>query len=498
VTAQAIAAVAVTVDGRAVAGGVRVLSARVARRFGMPGQCELAVHDPAGYAGFPEPFRLGASLRVAVVGEDVPLFEGDVTCVELVRSGDGTTTVRVRGYDVLHRLRKRQTLRVFENVTAADVARVLTGGLGVRVDGGDGPALVRVVQHRQNDFELLVEVAARTGHLIVLDGDRLRLTTIDGTGEPIGLRCGSTLHEASVEVNTDRVAGSVAAYGWDAQTATQLRATAHSGRSSVRDRLGLPTGADVSLLEQRGYAADDVTALARMAIDVRAASGAVLRGMADGDPRLRPGARVDLTGLGEPLDGRYVLTDVTHRVDADGFRTLVSTEPPATAAGSGGATITLGVVTAVDDPLGRGRVRVTLPALGDIDAGWLGVVCPGAGRGKGLVALPDVDDTVAIALPHADPTAGLVLGSLYGGTVPPDTGVTGGSVRRWSLRTADGQSIVIDDDEHSIRLANKDGSFVSIAPEALELHARTDLVLDAAGHAITIRGRSVDFEHALI
>ena len=34
------------------------------------------------------------------------------------------------------------------------------------------------------------------------------------------------------------------------------------------------------------------------------------------------------------------------------------------------ASVTLGKVTAVDDPDGCGRVRVTLPAHGDLDAGW--------------------------------------------------------------------------------------------------------------------------------
>jgi phage baseplate assembly protein gpV len=124
------------------------------------------------------------------------------------------------------------------------------------------------------------------------------------------------------------------------------------------------------------------------------------------------------------------------------------------------------------------------------------VLCPGAGRGKGLVALPDVGDTVAIALPHADPAAGLVLGSLYGAVDPPDPGVEGDAVRRWSLRTSDGQSVVLDDAAHSIRLENRDGSFVELAPGAVQVKAKTDLVLDASGHAVTIRGRSVDLEHA--
>jgi phage baseplate assembly protein gpV len=139
---------------------------------------------------------------------------------------------------------------------------------------------------------------------------------------------------------------------------------------------------------------------------------------------------------------------------------------------------------------------VSLPALGDVDAGWLGVLCPGAGPGRGIVALPDRDDTVLVALPHQSPADAVVLGSVYGTTAPPDPGVEGGAVRRWSLHTAEGESIVVDRGEHRIRLADGAGSYVELAPDTVRIHASTALVIDAPGHAITIRAASVDFEHA--
>jgi phage protein D/phage baseplate assembly protein gpV len=496
VTGLAVPAVEVRLDGSPLPRAVRILSVRVSSRFGAPSQCAVALHDPAGYQSWPAPAGLGARLAVCVAGADEPLFTGEVTGVELDRAPDGTTTARVRGYDLLHRLRKRQTLRVLEQVTVASVAQALTGDLGVRVDGAAGPVLARVVQHRQSDFELLVEVAARGGRLVVLDGTVLRLSTLDGHGEPVPLAFGSSLFTAGVEANMDRVAGSVAALGWDVGSAAQVRAVASAPRNPARIALPVPAEAAVSLVDQPAAGVDDAAAAAQLALDLRTATGAVLRGAAAGDARLRPGARVDVTGVGAAVDGRYVLCQVVHQLDADGFQSTFSTEPPAPPAGQPGTAVTLGRVTAVADPAGRGRVRVSLPGFGDIDAGWLGVVCPGAGRGKGLVALPDVGDTVAVALPHADPAAGLVLGSLYGAVDPPDPGVDGDAVRRWSLRSADGQCLVVDDAKHLLRLENRDGSFVELAPDAVRVRAKTDLVLDASGHAVTVRGRSVDFEHA--
>lgn len=495
-TGHAVPAVEVHLDGTPLPATVRILSVRVSSRFGAPSQCAVSLYDPAGYRSWPAPAGLGGRLTVRIAGEDDPLFTGDVTGVELDRAPDGTTVARIRGYDVLYRLRRRQSLRVLENVSVAAVARALAGDLDVEVDAGDGPELARVVQHRQSDFELLVEVAARGGRLAVLDGRVLRLTTLDGYGDPVPLAFGSSLFSAAVEANVDRVAGQVTALGWDTGNADQVRAVASTPRGGRSVGLSVPAGSAVSLVEQPAAGLDDASAAAQLALDLREATGVVLRGVCSGDGRLRPGIRVDVTGVGTAIDGRYVLCEVVHRVDADGFQSTFSTEPPAPPAVQRGSSVTLGRVTDVADPSKRGRVRVALPAFGDLDAGWLGVVCPGAGRGKGLVALPDVGDTVAVALPHADPGAGLVLGSLYGAIEPPDPGVDGNSVRRWSLRTADGQSVVIDDGAHAVRLENRDGSLVELAPDAVRVKAKTDLVLDASGHAVTIRGRSVDFEHA--
>jgi phage baseplate assembly protein gpV len=112
------------------------------------------------------------------------------------------------------------------------------------------------------------------------------------------------------------------------------------------------------------------------------------------------------------------------------------------------------------------------------------------------VALPDVDDTVLVLLPHGVAAEGIVLGSLFGTTTPPDTGVDGGAVKRWTLHTAEGQSIVVNDAERSLRLENKVGNFVELGPDLLTLHAQTDIVIEAPGKAVTVRGKTVDFLYA--
>jgi phage baseplate assembly protein gpV len=373
-------------------------------------------------------------------------------------------------------------------------------GLGVDASCA-GPTVERLLQHRHSDLELLQEVCGRAGLYLTVDGDQLRLVTLDGRGTPVPLDLGRNLWQVRVEVNTDQIAGSSTALGWHPQRAQALSASTGDARSGRRVAQRLDAGAvggdgERTLVDQPGRSDDELEALAQAAFDVRVASTVTVDGVAEGNAALRAGGRIALGGVAGQVAGVYVLTEVVHTIDAASHLTAFSTRPPPNPVPAAAASATLGTVTAVDDPDNLGRVRVSLPALGDLDAGWLAVVCPGAGQGRGIVALPDVDDTVLVVLPHGEPASGLVLGSLYGAITPPDAGVDGGRVRRWSLLTAQGQSIVVDDAGKKLRMGNDAGSFLELTPQRLTLHAETDLLIEAPGQALTIRARSVDFGHA--
>ncbi|MFY1584275.1 phage baseplate assembly protein V [Micromonospora sp. WMMD734] len=498
----------VSLDGVPLGGAAdrRIRSVRVAARLDQPTQCEVVyAADPGPGARGPGPgpaVPTGATLTVRL-GDDL-LFTGEVTCVEVEYAADGTALSRWRGYDLLHRLRKRQQLRVFEAVTAADLARELCGAVGLAVDAEvDGPRLDRLLQHRHSDLELLREVAGRAGLHLAVDGDRVRLVTLDGHGQPVPLTLGRTLHSVRLAANLDRAAGGSAALGWHPQRAEPLGHRVDAARSGRRVPLRpdpAAVGADGvrTLLDQPGRSDDELAALAQAGLDDRVAALVTAEGVAAGDPALRPGRRVTLGGVADDLAGVYVLTEVVHTVDGSGHLTRFATAPPPAPphVTAGGAVVTLGVVTAVDDPQRLGRVRVRLPGYGDLDAGWLAVLCPGAGRDKGIVALPDPDDTVLLALPGGDPVAGVVLGSLFGTVTPYDAGVADGRAGRWSVRTGSGQTIVVDDAARTLRLATDVGSFLELTPELTTLHAATDLVLSAPGRALVVRARSVDFLHA--
>ncbi|MFI6264934.1 phage baseplate assembly protein V [Micromonospora sp. NPDC051006] len=505
-TAVAPRALAVRLDGVSLPEPVlsRLRSVRVSARLDQPTQCEVAIATDPGTAALAGWARTGAGLDVRLVDRPEALFTGEVTCVEVEYAPDGSALLRIRAYDALHRLRKRQQLRVFESVSTADLARELCGAVGLSVDAdADGPVLERLLQHRHSDLELLTEVAGRAGLHLAADGDQVRLITLAGYGEPVGLQLGREVHGLRVAVNLDAAAGGSTALGWHPQRAepiSQRADEARCGRPADRRPDPADVGADGvrTAVDQPGRSDDELAGIAQARLDARTAALVTAEGVAEGDPALRPGRRITLGGVAEPIAGAYVLTEVVHTVDGDGHLTRFGTAPPPAPPGGAGGTavVTLGTVTDVADPDGLGRVRVTLPSYGELDVGWLAVLCPGAGRGKGIVALPDPRDTVLVALPGGEPAAGIVLGSLFGAVAPYDAGIDDGRSRRWSLRTGSGQSIVVDDAGRSLRLATDGGSWLELTPDLVTLHAAADLVLSAPGRAMVVRARSVDFLHA--
>lgn len=472
---------------------------RIQQRLSLPSLCELSFVDPRGVLAS-SGVAPGTSLRVSTSAQPEPLFMGEVTAVEYVHVAGAPREVRVRGYDVLHRLRKRQPVRAHVQVTLQEVARELVADLGLSVEASvSGPLWRQLVQHGQSDLDFLVELADRCGVYLVLRDGTLRLITLEGEGEPLPLLLGESLLEATVEVNGDPACRGVSADGWD-----PLRARHHSARASqARQGRQVEVEAPPSLLGSPGERAlvnelaegeAHAEAAAQAELDHRSAREVVLTALAEGDSRLRPGTRVEVRGITPSVAGRYVLTAVTHVLDVQrGFVSELSSAPPQRRARTQASAATLGVVSRVDDPEGLGRVRVTLPTYGGVETEWMQVLSLGAGSGRGLVMLPDVGDQVLLVLADGDPARGVVLGGLFGEHAPTDTGVEGGSVRRYSARTAGGHKLVFDDEGKTLRLEDGTGSYVELTPSGVRLHSRGPLDIEAPGQPVVIRGHTIDF-----
>jgi phage baseplate assembly protein V len=476
---------------------------RVQHRLSQPSVCELTFLTARDPISDLQNLGAGSHVRLTLPSEPGCLFDGEITALEYGYEANHGRTIRVRCYDKLHRLRKRQPVRVHVEVTPADLARHLVEDLGLSVEADeDGPVAQRLIQYQQSDLDLLVEVAQRFGLYVTLRDDVLHLIRLEGMGEGVELELGKTLLEARLEVNAEPACRSVLAKGWDASRMEPHEGRADSARvgrevnaQAAPDRFGIEgarTLADEVLPNDRHAAA-----VAQAELDSRISHEVTLWGIAEGNAGLLPGNRVNVAGVAGDFSGRYVLTSVTHLINrSTGFVSEISSVPPPLAKRPRTATAVWGTVTNVDDPDKLGRIRVSLPTLGAIETDWMGVMAAGAGSGKGFVILPDVGDDVLVLCVGGDLAQGIVLGGLFGTKGPGDYGVEGTSIRRFTLGTPGGQKIRLDDAGESIRLENKGGSFLELSSQKALLHSVVDLDIEAPGRAVAIKGKTIDFRQS--
>ena len=114
-------------------------------------------------------------------------------------------------------------------------------------------------------------------------------------------------------------------------------------------------------------------------------------------PRSAAGAIVSLSNVGEPIDGKYVLTSTCHRLDTRGYETafVISGQQDRSllglvAGGVGGVEdrrfpgVMPAIVSNVTDPNDQGRVKVKLPWMDEsYESDWARMVQAGAGRPRG-------------------------------------------------------------------------------------------------------------------
>lgn len=497
---------------------------QVSQLLGLPAQCEIVLERTHTDQGVTD-WRVGAALRINVPAADSPLFVGEVTAISTTLEASGRVLVRVRAYDRLHRLRKQQSLETWEDVSVADLAQTLAPAAELDLEiSTTGPRWPLILNRWPSDFALLADIAWQAGLYPQVRDRALLLISLEGEGAPISLRPGGNLLEVEVEENLEHICHEVAILGWSALSAENLVGSALGSAPPSPSQSG---GGDLEpaapsqasslsaaaldpawladelgkrhLLGRAVHSAEHADALAQAEMTRRAASARVLHGTAEGTPNLSPGARVVLEPTISGLDGVFVLTEVTHRFTQQyGYLTTLGTAPPQRPQGATPPpVVALGIVQSVEDPLMEGRVRVTLPAFGEVRSIWMQVLLPAAGSEKGLVMLPDADDHVVILLPDGDPGQGIVLGGLYGAAgAPLRGGVEGAAVRRYAMTTRTGARLELDEHEHLVRLRAENGSMVELGPSLLRIFSATDTTIEAPGRALVIRAKSVDFQQA--
>lgn len=473
------------------------VSALVRQTLNAPSVAEIAFAEPPKEL---TNLRFGSKVGLQL-NSGQSLFTGELTTIERGYDGAEGRVLRLRAYDLLHRLRKTQRSRALKGVSAGDLAMQAAQELGIVCSAEEsGPTSALVIQHDQSDLELLVEMAGASGLYLCLDDDTLRLVTLAGTGEPIALKVGRDLSVVRAISSVEAIRRSTDVKAWNVARTSVISASVSLARQDSAELRALDTKAfgDIgkrSLLNRLAATASQCDGLAQADFDRATARGIVLEACADGNPAIRPGATISVSGADDPIDGRFTITSALHRFAEDaGYLTEFSTDPPKQTTRSSRTSLTVGHIFELADPEQLSRVRAKLPLFGDVETEWMPVLTVGAGDDKGLSVLPEVGDDVLIALPDGNPATGVVLGGLFGERKAP--GLVPGNTRPFVFRTSNGQAITLDSDNALARIQTSGGDVLELGPKGSRLHSANDLLIEAPGRTLTIRAKAVEFEES--
>ncbi len=535
----------------------------------LPDVFELCFINPGANDPATDIVELGGfvvGMEVAIVAnageeETLPLTVGEITAIEFEYDTDGSKTT-IRGLDFSHMLQRGKKTRFFQDMLASEIVTAILAENGV--EPGEVVAtdnlIQYIVQAGITDWQFIQKLAADNGYRAWMVDGFFNFAPLDppvsgdvpGTFEvstPTQIVVGQDIMRLRAVVRSNEQVEDVQVMGWSPITGEPVVGASPAeviGTEITPQPEELATIAGANSFTHLWYPTDNEDAAETKAAAIGneiAESYIGIDGETVGNPVLKAGVPINLTGAGTIFDGGYTITMARHIFDAEhGYvtqfsvsgwqdRTLYSlSSGNQSGSVSGGAGVhepfrIPGVVSATvadtRDPEEEGRVQLLFSWMGDepVLSNWVRCTHFGVGEGFGSLFVPEIGTEVLVAFEMGDPNRPYVLGGLYSPVLEPgaspefiDEGTGLVTERRISssflhnvtfydseeqsgimIQTGDEiEGIFLDAEEQLISIYNMEGN-IEISGTDIAIIAEGDLSLEATGE-LSISAASVTIE----
>lgn len=278
-----------------------------------------------------EEFKLGSEIKLSVGMDSVePVMSGEVTSLE-PSFGRGISTIDIRGFDRLHRLRFGKKKRTFADVKDSDIASTLAGDWGLSPEVEDtGTVHPSIYQNNLSDFEFLMERAKRIRYEVMADDKKLifrKPRENDAASLTLEYRVG--IDEFSCRLGTRYEGSEVVVQGWDFMKKEVISAKAKEG-NEISKMSATETGAKMAesafgssssaVVGEYIVDASDAEKLAVARYNAHLVGAVTGEGKCAGIPGLRAGKNIEIKGIGR-FSGIYYVTSTSHVIGSRGYDT---------------------------------------------------------------------------------------------------------------------------------------------------------------------------------
>jgi uncharacterized protein len=290
--------------------------------------------------------KLGAALTVyaGLVTSPTEIFRGKITALEAFFPSNGPPELVALAEDALQGARMKRRTKTWDNTSLSDIVQQIASGLSLTpVTSGLNATIGAEQQLNESDLHFLRRLLARYDADLQVVGTELHATPrSQAQRNAIQLDMNSQLHEVRIVADLAHQVTQVTATGWDynqGQTISSISQTTSLGPGSGQTGASWLQQALSSRSEQLAQYAtltqSDAQALVDAEFAQRSRQFVVARGVAEGNPALRVGSYLTLTGLGPRFSNTYYTTATVHRFDTEkGYATEFTAECAYLGAGS--------------------------------------------------------------------------------------------------------------------------------------------------------------------
>ncbi len=276
-------------------------------------------------------FSLGSEVKLYMGMDDLVLMiVGEITSLKPSFS-ESSSTIEIRGYDRLHRLRFGRKSRTFTELKDSAIVSKIASNWELSAKAEDTRTVQPYIcQNNQSDLEFILQRAKRIRYEVFVDNKTLhfRVPKEDGPAS-MTFVYRIDLIEFAVELSARYEGDEVVAQGWDFKKKAQISAKAKKG-NEISKMDAKDTGTDMtrsafgrsssSIVGEPLVDVSDAEKLAIARYNTHLSESVTGEGKCAGVPELRAGNTIEVKGI-DRFSGIYYVTSTSHTIDSSGYNT---------------------------------------------------------------------------------------------------------------------------------------------------------------------------------